>query len=50
MKCLKTHEEFQNDVAKFFFMLNGKDDYVKTKGWRYSKHWNNMIGKSKKSV
>ena len=50
MKHLKTHEEFSNDVTKFFFMLDGKGNYVKTKGWRYSECWHNMIGKAKKSA
>ena len=49
MKYLKPHEEFSNDVAKFFCILDGKGDYVKSKGWRYSECWHDMIGKAKKS-
>ena len=50
IKCLKTHEEFSDDVAKFFFAIDRKGDYVKTKGYSCSEHWHNMIGKAKKSV
>lgn len=49
-KHLKSYEDFSNDASKFFFMLDGKADCIRSKGWKISAYWHNLIGKDKRSV
>ena len=49
-ECLKTMQEFLSHIYNFVIMLDGKGEKLKSRGWKFNSHWDNTIGKDRKST